>query len=113
MEENEAVVDYAVRKLNVKVLNCNLDIENRTISRFKNKVYSDSVKKCIRILPHVHNLDGFFIAKMQKLKPKNANKKEKKIHKKESKTDTKKESKKESKKDIKMTAKKELRKQKE
>lgn len=70
VEENEGVIDYAIRKLNVKVLDCNLEVENKTITRFKGKVYSDKVKKCVRVLPHVHNLDGFFIAKLQKLKAK-------------------------------------------
>lgn len=53
-----------MKKFNVKVLDCNIEIENKIITRFKGKIFSDQVKKCIRVLPHVHNLDGFFIAKI-------------------------------------------------
>ncbi len=37
VEENEAVIDYILNKWNVKVLDCNVEIENKTITRFKGK----------------------------------------------------------------------------
>ena len=68
VEENEEVVDYAVRNRFVKIIDTGLDIESRVISKFGDKKFHDRVKHCIRVYPHVNNLDGFFVCKLKKLK---------------------------------------------
>lgn len=68
IEENEAVVDYIVSKRYVKVIDTGLNMENKIYKKFKDKSFHDRIKHCVRVFPHVHNLDGFFIAKLKKLK---------------------------------------------
>ena len=67
-EENEAVVDYACRRRYVKIVDTGLRVEGRAITQFGDAHLPDRIKKCVRVLPHVHNLDGFFIAKLKKLR---------------------------------------------
>lgn len=68
IEENEAVVDYIVSKRHVKVIDTGLNLENKIYKKFKDKAFHDRIKYCVRVFPHIHNLDGFFIAKLKKLK---------------------------------------------
>ena len=35
--------------------------------KYLDKRYDPSIKKCRRILPHVHNMDGFFVGKLKKV----------------------------------------------
>lgn len=67
-EENEAVVDYACKNRYVKVVDTGLRIESKAITQFGDAHLPERIKKCVRVLPHVHNLDGFFIAKLKKLR---------------------------------------------
>jgi ribosomal RNA methyltransferase Nop2 len=66
VEENEAVVDYICRKRFVKIVDTGLEIESKAYMKYKENRYNDRVKYCVRVFPHVHNLDGFFIAKLLK-----------------------------------------------
>ena len=68
IEENEAVVDYIVSKRYVKVIDTGLNMENKIFKKFKDKSFHDRIKYCVWVFPHIHNLDGFFIAKLKKLK---------------------------------------------
>lgn len=68
VEENEEVVDYAVRQRHVKIVDTGLNIETKVFSKFKDKHFNDRMKYCVRVFPHTHNLDGFFICKLKKLK---------------------------------------------
>ncbi|ONH75175.1 Ribosomal RNA small subunit methyltransferase F [Pichia kudriavzevii] len=70
VEENEAVIDYALRKRpNVKLIDTGLTIGKDGFTSFRGKKFDPSVKLSKRYYPHVYNVDGFFVAKFKKLGP--------------------------------------------
>ena len=62
------VIDYVVKNRFVKVVDTGLKLEDKVYTKFKDQRFHDRIKYCVRVFPHVHNLDGFFVAKLQKLK---------------------------------------------
>ncbi len=68
-EENEEVVDFALKNFKVKAEKINLPIKTREgITKWDNKTYSSEVKKSCRVYPQDENTEGFFIAKVKKTK---------------------------------------------
>lgn len=67
-EENEAVIDYILKKRFVKIVETGLPIDKEGITSYEENRYDPRVKLSRRVYPHMHNMDGFFIAKLIKNK---------------------------------------------
>jgi NOL1/NOP2/sun family putative RNA methylase len=66
-EEDEEIIDFALKNFNVEIEEINLPIKSKEgITEWKDKKYDSRVKLAKRIYPHISNTEGFFLAKLKK-----------------------------------------------
>lgn len=70
VEENESVVEYALRKRpNVKLVETGLTFGREGFTSYRGKTFNEKMKWTRRFYPHMYNVDGFFVAKFKKVGP--------------------------------------------
>jgi ribosomal RNA methyltransferase Nop2 len=70
VEENEGVVEYALRKRpNVRLVETGLTFGREGFTSFRGKRFNEKMKFTRRYYPHMYNVDGFFVAKFKKIAP--------------------------------------------
>ncbi|EXJ93935.1 hypothetical protein A1O1_02328 [Capronia coronata CBS 617.96] len=71
VEENEAVVQYVLRKRpNVKIVDTGLgSFGSEGFKSYMNKKFDDKMSLTRRYFPHRENVDGFFVCKLKKIGP--------------------------------------------
>ena len=75
-EENEEVLDYLLKKYpkSIKIEKISLPIIPRTgILKWQDKEYLEELQNSCRVYPQDNNTEGFFLAKIKKLKEKDEN----------------------------------------
>ena len=66
VEEDECVVDYALRKRCVKLVDTGLTFGKEGMTKYCRHRFNPNLNKTRRYFPHVHNMDGFYVAKFVK-----------------------------------------------
>jgi ribosomal RNA methyltransferase Nop2 len=70
VEENEQVVQYALsRRPNVKLVDTGLPFGKEGFTSYMGKKFHQNMRLTRRFYPHSYNVDGFFVAKFQKIGP--------------------------------------------
>ncbi|KAI1182776.1 NOL1/NOP2/sun family-domain-containing protein [Nemania serpens] len=74
VEENEMVVQYALKKRpNVRLVPTDIPFGKEGFTAYQGKTFDKSLSLTRRFYPHTLNLDGFFVAKFHKIGPTPAN----------------------------------------
>lgn len=67
VEENERVVQYALDNRGIIIEDTTLTVGKNGLVKFQKTQFHPTMKKCKRFFPHVHNTDGFFVARLKKI----------------------------------------------
>lgn len=70
VEEDEAIVDFALKRRHVEVVEMGLPFGRPGFSKYRHHRYHESLELSRRYFPHVHNMDGFYVCKLKKLSDK-------------------------------------------
>ncbi|XP_022667774.1 25S rRNA (cytosine-C(5))-methyltransferase nop2-like [Varroa destructor] len=66
-EENECVVDYAVKHRHVEIVDTGLKFGREGLPRYREHRFGPQMNLAKRFYPHTHNMEGFFIVKLRKV----------------------------------------------
>jgi 25S rRNA (cytosine2870-C5)-methyltransferase len=65
--ENEEVIQYALSKRDIQIIDTGLNFGSEGFTRYQHKRFHPSMKLAKRFYPHTLNMDGFFVCKIKKL----------------------------------------------
>jgi len=66
-EENEYVITKVLEHVdNIEVLTPQMNQWSKGLTKFRNIEFNKDISKCIRIWPHIHNMEGYFICLLRK-----------------------------------------------
>lgn len=69
VEENEEVVAYALgKRKNLRLVDTGIPFGKDGFTAFRGKQFPQSLKLTKRFYPHMHNMDGFFVSKFEKIR---------------------------------------------